>query len=250
VKVLAPLLGLVLAAGCAHAPSRGPKLETVNAEGWSPLDRADPPGTRRRALAEAQRAAVEKATGVEVSARTQVAQAINVEQKITARTQGTIRSYEVLGESESDGFLKIRIRAAVEVGPPALTEARPEPPPGDPKVAVILNGPHAEKAAAGVRKALLARGFTVIEGGDADLTVSGEVTLAPLGIVGEFNSSRARVSLQARRSKGGEILAESSREVSAIDPAASIAEEKSSETAGLLGAEILARDVASRLADK
>lgn len=243
------LLGLVLAAGCAHAPARGPKLETVTAEGWSPADKADPLAAKRRALAEAQRAAVEKVTGVEVSARTRVSQAIAVEQRITSRATGTIRSYEVLGESESDGFHKTRIRAVVEVGAPGEAQARPEAPPGDPKVRVVMTGQESDNAAGGVRRALIGRGFTVTEGENADITVSGEVATAPQGRVGGFESCRARVTLEARRAKTGEVLWQASRESSAVDPGLTAACSKSAETAGLLGAEVLAREVASRLAD-
>jgi len=249
VRAPAALLGLVLAAGCAHAPARGPKLETVTAEGWSPADKADPLAAKRRALAEAQRAAIEKVTGVEVSARTQVSQSVAVEQRITSRATGTIRSYEVLGESESDGFHKTRIRAVVEVGAPAEASPRPVAPPGDPKVKVVLSGQESDGAASGVRRALIARGFTVTDGDAADITVSGEVSLAPLGMIGGFESCRARVRMEARRDKTGEVLWQSSREASAVDPGPAAACSKSAETAGLLGGEVLAREVASRLAD-
>ena len=242
----AALLGLVLAAGCAHAPARGPKLETVTAEGWSPADKADPLAAKRRALAEAQRAAVERASGVEVSARTRVSQSINVEQKITASAHGSIRSYEIIGESESDGFHKTRIRAVVEVGAPSEAPARPEAPPGDPKVRILLTGQEAEGAAGGVRRALI---FTVVEGEAADITVGGEVSVAPQGRIGGFDSCRARVTLEARRDKTGEVLWQSSREASAVDPGLTAACAKSAETAGLLGGEVLAREAAARLSD-
>lgn len=245
----AAVLALALAAGCAHAPARGPKLETVTAEGWSPSDKADPIGTKRRALAEAQRVAIEKVTGVEVSARTRVSQAVAVEQRITSRASGTIRSYEVLGESESDGFHKTRIRAVVELGAPANAARRPEAPPGDPKVRVKLRGDGADDAAVGVRRALIGRGFTIVNAGKGEITVTGDVSTAPQAAVGGFASCRSRATLQARRVKTGAVLWQSSREASAVDPGLTAACAKSSETAGLLGAEVLAREVATRLAD-
>lgn len=242
-------IGLTLLAGCAHAPSRGPKLETVRAEGWSPADKNDPLAAKRRALAEAQRAAIEKVTGVEVSARTRVSQAVTVEQRITSRATGTIRSYEVLGESESDGFHKTRIRAVVEVGNSTKTKSRPEAPPGDPKVSVLLKGEDSAGALGGVRRALIGRGFTVTEGGNADITVSGDVTVATQPPIAGFASCRSRVALEARRVRTGEVLWQSSREASAVDPGLTAACSKSAETAGLLGAEIMAQEVAARLAE-
>lgn len=247
-KALA-LVGAALLAACAHAPARGPRLQAATAEGWAPVVKSDPVGTRRRALAEALRAAVEKATGVRVTARTKVSQAVAVDDAITARSSGEARSYEILGETEEDGFHKTRVRVLVEIGAPPSDADRPGPPPGDPRVAVTLTGPHADEAAAAVRRGLIERGFSVIEGAGADVTVSGDVTITPLGMVGPWLSSRARVNLSARQEKTGKVLCASSREASGIGPAMRAADEKASETAGLLGAEELGREVAARLAE-
>ena len=247
-KALA-LVGAALLAACAHAPARGPRLEATTAEGWAPVVKSDPVGTRRRALAEALRAAVEKATGVRVTAQTKVSQAVAVEDSITARSSGEARSYEILGETEEDGFHKTRVRVLVEIGAPPSDADRPGPPPGDPRVAVSLTGPHSAEAAAAVRRGLIERGFNVIDGGGADVTVSGDVSLTPLGMVGPWLSSRARVNLSARLEKTGKVLWASSREASGVGAAMRAADAKASETAGLLGAEELGREVAARLAD-
>jgi hypothetical protein len=247
-KALA-LVGAALLAACAHAPARGPRLEAATAEGWAPVAKSDPIGTRRRALAEALRAAVEKATGVRVSARTRVSQAVAVDDSITARSSGEVRSYEILGEREEDGFHKTRVRVLVEIGAPPSDADRPEPPPGDPRVAVSLRGPHSDEAAAAVRRGLIEKGFNVIEGSGADLTVSGDVSVTPLGTVGPWLSSRARMTLSVRQEKTGKVLWTSSREASGVGPSMAAADAKASETAGLLGAEELGREVAARLAD-
>jgi hypothetical protein len=96
---------------------------------------------------------------------------------------------------------------------------------------------------------LIERGFTVIEGAGADVTVSGDVSVTALGSVGPWLSSRARVNLTARQEKTGRLLWTSSREASGVGPAMAAADVKASETAGLLGGEDLAREVAARLAD-
>jgi hypothetical protein len=246
---LSCLVGAALFAGCAHAPARGPRAASATAEGWAPIVRADPVGTRRRALAEALRAAVEKATGVRVTARTRVSQAVAVDDAITARSSGEVRSYEILGENEENGFHKTRVRVLVEIGAPPSDGDRPGPPPGDPKVAVSLSGPHSDAAAAAVRRGLIESGFTVIEGGGADVTVSGDVSVTELGTVGPWLSSRARVSLSARQEKTGKVLWTSSREASGVGAALAAADLKASESAGLLGGEELAREIAARLAD-
>ncbi len=243
------LIGATLLAACAHAPARGPRLTSATGEGWAPIVRSDPAGTRRRALAVALREALEKATGVRITARTKVSQAVAVDDSITARSSGEVRSYEILGESEEDGFHKTRVRVLVEIGAPPADGDRPGPPPGDPKVAVSLTGPHSDEAAAAVRRGLIELGFNVIEGAGADVTVRGDVSVTPLGVVGPWISSRARVTLTARQEKTGRVLWSSSREASGLGPAFAPADTKASETAGLLGGEELAREVAARLAD-
>ena len=240
------LIGAALLAACAHVR---PLLTRSTGEGWAPIVKSDPIGTRRRALAEALRAAVEKAAGVKMTGRTEVSQAIAVEDSITTRSSGEVRSYEILGESEEDGFHKTRVRVLVEIGAPPSDGDRPGPPAGDPKVAVNLSGPHADSAAAGVRRGLIEQGFNVIEGDGADVTVSGDVSLIPLGMVGPWLSSHARVNLSARQEKTGKVLWSSSREASGVGPAMLAADVKASETAGLLGGEELAREIAARLAD-
>ncbi|MFI5363429.1 MAG: hypothetical protein ACHQ49_15790 [Elusimicrobiota bacterium] len=112
-----------------------------------------------------------------------------------------------------------------------------------------LTGPHSDEAAAAVRRGLIERGFCVIESSGADVTVSGEVSVTPIGVVGPWISSRAHVTLTARQVKTGRMLWSSSREASGVGPAFASADVKASETAGLLGGEELAREVAARLAD-
>ncbi|MBI3564886.1 MAG: hypothetical protein HY079_06810 [Elusimicrobia bacterium] len=235
---LALALAAAVLAACAHAP-RGPALARVEAEGWAPLAADGEPGARRRALADAQRAAVEKAVGVRLSARTRVDGAVAVEQRVEARAAGSVRSYEVLSESDADGFHRTRIRALVEVGVAPRGDDAALPPPGDPRVAVRLSGPDAVSATAGVRRALLARGWTVVDGEKADWLVVGEAASRELGGIGPFSSWRARASLTLRRPSDGRVLAQSSREASAADPAPSAAGARAAELAGELAAEAL-----------
>jgi hypothetical protein len=243
------LAGAVLFAACAHAPGRAPRPGVVTtAEGWAPVAKGDPAGTRRRALTDALRAAVEQASGARIAAKTSVAQAVTVEDSITARVSGEVRSYEILGESEQDGFHRTRVRVLVDVGAPPSDGDRPGPPPGNPTVAVELAGPHATEAAAAVKKGLIERGFAVVEK-RADLTVSGEVSVRPNGGIGPWLSSRARVTLSARQNKTARILWTSSREAGGVGSVMAAADIKASEAAGLLGGEELAKEVAVRLAE-
>ena len=239
----------VLATACAHAPERGPRLQSTVAEGWAPIVKADPPGTRRRALATALRAAVEKTTGANVSGHTRVANSVTVEEIIPARSAGVVKSYEIIGEREEAGFHRTTVRALVNLDPAPDSGALPLPPPGDPKVAVRVTGHNGADAAAGVRREMIARGFTVIDGDGADITVKGDVAVAELGYVGPWNSARARLSLEARQARTGRVLWSSRREASSVGAALAAAGANASETAGRIGGEELAREVAARLTE-
>jgi hypothetical protein len=241
-KGAAALLCAGLLTACAHdRPRGGPPLQASTAEGWSPVVKDDPAGTRRRALAEAQRSALEAAVGVRVSARTNVSQAVTLEQKITSRTRGVIRSYDVLSEKKEEGFHKIRIRAMVELNAVDATDG--------PTVAVNLHGQHAASAAAGVKRGLIERGFSVLDAETTELVVNGEVTVRQIPPIDDWSSCRALVTLSALRRTTGEILWQESREASALDPVVLGSEARASESAGLLGGTALAKAVIPKLVD-
>lgn len=232
---------LALAAGlgaCAHAPSRPQAAgETVEAEGWGAATE-DFLATRERALADAQKKAVEKVTGLVLTARTEVKNALSVEQDIRARVSGAIESYEVLDERSEDGFLKITIRARVlfsESGLP-FSGARHAL-----KIRVSIEDAAVADAA---HKALRDLGFPELDSQDLrpDVIVTGQGKAYSQGrapLLGGFRSCRARVSLTALDVKTGKKT-HYRREASAIDPVSEIAAEKALETAGRLAVEALA----------
>ena len=243
-------------AGCAHGPWRGLPEErvTVEAEGWAATVTADPLGTARRALAEAQRKAVEKVTGVSVRARTTVAQAVAVEQKIRADVSGRILGYEILGEREEGGFHKTRIRAVVLKTPSPPGAAGPELFPDDLRVAVELSArsdPDQAAAERGLRRAFREAGLAVASG-RADFVVSGQaeaVALDGAGLEG-LASYRARLAVELRDPVKDELLAAASFEASAVDPSGRLAAAKALEQAGQLAGRKLAEDLRAVLAER
>jgi hypothetical protein len=253
---------LLLAAGalaaCAHGRARpGEQGEVVEAEGWAPWDAADPPGSRRRSLADAQRKAVEAVVGAYVSAKTRVDAAATVEQRILSETGGYVRRCEVLSERREDGFLKTRVRAFVlyrKVGDDLhqLGLTRPPALPGDPRVAVALRaGDGAGAAERALRAALLDAGLRVVDGADGDLLVRGGAQAGALE-GGPFagyglRSARARVSVEAVKPAVGEVVAGESREASAVDASDAVARDKALAAAADLAGRALAQDLASRL---
>ncbi|MBI5245136.1 MAG: hypothetical protein HY922_15850 [Elusimicrobia bacterium] len=276
-------------AGCAGARlklGKGERGEVVESEGWAGIDPKDAYGTKQRALAEAQRKAVERVVGVYISAKSRVSQAAEVDQNILANVGGYIRKYNVLSEREEEGFHKTRIKAVVlyeRVGQDLKKAGllRPNAPPGNPKVVVLLRakGAYSEaadnRAAQGVRRGLLERGYSVVDRSDpaafsslkstdsaaaaevgrelgADIVVRGEAEAYALKDVrlGGFFSYRARVTLEAAKPATGEVVSSKVQEASALDPSPEIAAGKALDAAGLLAGEALGSELSELLSSR
>lgn len=121
-RLAAAALAAVLTAGCATGTRRVPARSVV-VEGWAPLGSLPRPEARRRALADAQRRAVEEAAGVEVASVATVDGASQVRERVSTRGLGRVRRFTVLGESVAEGMLRLRVRALVEM-PEAGAPAR------------------------------------------------------------------------------------------------------------------------------
>lgn len=234
---------VLLSAGCAEMPARpadeGPRrVIVVEAEGWAPLLAGESlPTARQRALAEAQKKAVEKAVGVTVRASTRVDDAVNVRQSIVANMGGTIRRYEVLSEGARDGAFRVLIRADV-LYVPAPSAAKPR------TARFFIRIPDAAVAEA-VRAALVSSDAALSEGErDADVVVTGTVETYGLADprLGGLYSYRARLSLKAADVRAGRVT-DASYEGSSIDldEAAALqgAREKAGRDAGLALAGLL-----------
>ena len=237
--------------GCAGLPRQGGGAgeQTVTAEGWAPADARDLEGTRRRALADALKRAVEQVSGVSLSALTRVEGSVALRQKISAEVRGRVSRYEILGEEPQDGLLKVRIRAAVRLGDAPAAG----PPPADARVSLNVSGSSlydedlGASAAAGIRQELLAQGFDVADGAPQALALRGETSTAPVldSRLGAFHSARARVSLRAVEPKTGVVVWETAQEASALDLDPRMASIKASQAAGAL----LGRRAAGELAE-
>lgn len=268
-----PVLALALASlaltACSHQRLRLGKTEdgeVVESEGWTPLDSNDLLGNKRRALAEAQKKAVERVVGVYVSAKTRVAAAVTLDQNILANVGGYVKRYDVVKEWSEEGFYKTKIRAHVlykKLGEDlkGLGLVRPEAPPGNPRVLVEVSGEGgvdlAESPAAGaVRRAFVERGFQV--GASApktaasDIRVAGSASARQLTDVrlGGFVSWRARVELTASRTGSAEVLARKTQEASGLDTVSDIARAKALENAGGLAAEAMALELSQLLSSR
>lgn len=208
-----PLLLLLLSAAACSGLRRadGAREVVVEAEGWAPAAGTSLLSSKRRALADAQKKAVEKAVGVTVSARTKVDDAISVRQSIEANLGGTIRRYEVLSERAEGAFYKVLIRAAVL--------HRPRDPGRRLKAVSFSVRLPQEKAASALRATLLSYDYPLGESdAEAAVLVSGVVETAGRSDLrlGGFHSSRARLTLSVADRRDGST-AEKTCEGAALD---------------------------------
>jgi hypothetical protein len=229
-RYLAAGLLLAMSAGCADLDTRGAggtREVTVDAEGWAPLEGTNTLSARHRALAEAQKKAVEKAVGVTLHARTRVDDAINIRQSIEANMGGTIRRYEVTSEGEDEGFFKIRIHAVVIYRAEEAPVARR----AVPRLSVRIAN---EKAAGAVRSALASRDYELSETeSGADVAVTGVVETRGLADprLGGYYSYTAKVSLTAANARSGKVT-RVEYEASAVDTEEQVACDRALENAG------------------
>jgi len=122
------LLGILLLAGCAGAPSKvqpsagappdrpGEEIVVVEVEGEVNVIPGNAIATREAGLMAAQKKAVEKALGVMVTGQVVVSQAQVIEDGIFSKTAGYMKSWEVLSERDEDGVHFTKIRARVKFG--------------------------------------------------------------------------------------------------------------------------------------
>ncbi len=89
--------------------------EVVRADGMSAITNNDIIDAKKRALADAEKNAVEMTVGVYVNAATRVEKAIMVDQQILAKTNGYIKKYKILSEGREGDLYKIRIEALVKI---------------------------------------------------------------------------------------------------------------------------------------
>ena len=219
-------LGLLLVlTGCAAARVSQTAGHTVEVEGIAP---ADGPSAGDRALADAQKRAVEKVLGVSIAASTKVEAAIAVRRRIWADARGRVESWTVLGDRVAGGMRLIRIRAVVR----RLADNEEVLPPTDTTVRIEAAGP----VRTGLRRGFGARGFTVVEqGGDFIVKAIVDSEVLRDGRTEPFVSGRGRVRVSVVEAATGGVVLEQSREAAQLDGDAMTASARAVESAGELG---------------
>jgi hypothetical protein len=256
---------MVALSACAAHKSRlkvgdkGTEGEVVEAEGLAPYNPKDMIATKRAALVDAQRNAVEKAVGVYVSARTMVEKAVAIENNILAKTDGYVKKYDILQEGPKDDLYYMRIRALV-----ALKKLEQDLQQISLSTTPDLKKPHVivdikeeidkesiddQPASEALSRALSEAGFVVVgpdQAKDADLIIRGKASAYPFqgkGL-GGFLSYRARLSIEAVRAGTKDVASSVSQEASGLGGNADLAGMKALETVG----EMVGRDLSMSLA--
>lgn len=256
---------VVALSACASHHSRlklgakGAEGEVVEAEGLAPYNTKDMIATKRGALVDAQRNAVEKAVGVYVSARTMVEKAVAIENNILAKTSGYVKKYDILQEGPQQDLYHVRIRALV-----ALKELEKDlqeislsstPDLKKPRVIIDIREDidhekiEDQPATEALSRALSEAQFPVVSADrekEADIIIRGKASAFAFqgkGL-GGFLSYRARLSVEAVRAGTSDVVSSLTQEASGLGGNADLAGMKSLETVG----EMVGRDLSMSLA--
>jgi len=101
---------------CLRAQLSDTKTEAIDVEVDVAVLNNDVNAARERALMQAQRRAVELVVGVFVNAATLVGKAQLVDSQIYSKTNGYVKTYEVLSEKRDGDSFKMKMKAYVKVG--------------------------------------------------------------------------------------------------------------------------------------
>ncbi|NLO92089.1 MAG: hypothetical protein GX410_08905 [Elusimicrobia bacterium] len=265
-KILPVLLLPALFCGCASLGLVKTDGERIRAQGTAVYMPANPEGSRRAALAAAQRNAVEQALGVFVSGQTRVRKAELIDSKIVAASAGFIKSFVIEEERRDGDVYRVSIRAVVlldrmdrELNSLNLEDAPP--------LAVVLVASAQDEssqsgldAARAVEQSLSKRGFSVIAADAAQPSVAQALSAARAagaGYLAYVQSKaykidggpalgeglypyRARVSVRIAAVSNGSVVSEDAREAGGLDVSEAVAARKAQSAAAELAASSVA----------
>ncbi len=101
---------------CFSTPALSQETKTVTAEGVAGIQQGAVDIARDAAVEDAQKRAVEQAIGVMIDSQTQVENYQVISDKILSQIKGYITKYNVIGENQDSGLLRVRINAEVSLG--------------------------------------------------------------------------------------------------------------------------------------
>ncbi|MBI5235452.1 MAG: hypothetical protein HY886_04310 [Deltaproteobacteria bacterium] len=114
--IVAVVMALLLYSSPAPAEETQEELKTVDADGFSQITGDNALIARDAAISDALRKAVEQAVGTFISAESVVENYQILSDNVYTKTQGYVKNYKVIGETQTQGLFKATVRATVAVG--------------------------------------------------------------------------------------------------------------------------------------
>ena len=111
------LFVIVLMGTAASAIASESPVTTVTVQGEAVIEGVDLPQARRRALQEAFNAALTRVMGAYITADSYTRNFESIERNLYARTEGYIKTYEVVDELPAEGLLELTVRVDVSTAP-------------------------------------------------------------------------------------------------------------------------------------
>jgi len=117
-RQLSALLPWALAVAIAiAAPASGQEVTAVTVQGEAVIQGANLPEARQRALQEAFNAALTQVMGAYLTADSYTRNYEAIERNVYSRTEGYIKTYEVVNEAPEEGLLELTVRVEVSTEP-------------------------------------------------------------------------------------------------------------------------------------
>ena len=113
--VVAVVMALLLCSSPALA-EEAQDLKTVDADGFSQITGDNALIARDAAIADALRKAVEQAVGSFISSESVVENYQILSDNVYTKTEGYVKNYKVIGETQTQGLFKATVRATVAIG--------------------------------------------------------------------------------------------------------------------------------------
>lgn len=114
--IVAVVMALSLLLAPALAEEAQEELKTVDADGFSQITGDNTLIARDAAINDALRKAVEQAVGSFISAESLVENYQILSDNVYTKTEGFVKNYKVIGETQTQGLFKATVRATVAVG--------------------------------------------------------------------------------------------------------------------------------------
>ncbi len=262
--ILAALAALLN--GCAiMQPETKMRPQTVEASGAAQLDLHNKPLSRSRALARAEKAALEKALGVRISEATQLSASIVTHEAINTESSGIIEHYKILKEGEYGNLYQVDIEATVSplpVNSRRQVSLFSKAPPNSQPLTLRLNGNLKGNRLGGVALSAVETGFKKrgFLFNASDKTSSSRFIVTTRGfsskfihspLLGRLKSCRAKIDIQIQDTRNHRLIVDRWVEAAGVGGSENLALERAlsnaSKKAGIKSAEELAQTLWAQL---